>query len=246
MPINTIVHSGKDFSNIDLEPMRRMLERDGYAYISGLPKDFNCVLELQALGTPVTQYEGNLIRDVRPEPGFSNTEVSVSNTGSLPPHTELVEFPGVPPRYLALWCVRPARGPGGETTLADGYKFVQQLTSAEKDALQANIYQWHSNPSLKRKGIQMVAEHPVLERFADHLIIRFSSIGIQPPEDDTLIRDYLDKGKRYFDAHHFAIRFEASSLLIWDNWRMMHGRNAFEDPHRYLQRVMLASTPSSS
>ncbi len=150
-------------TGFDLDTIRGELASAGYAHVRGLPESFDHPDELARLGPLVPQYGGALVRDVKPDPAVSNTIVSSANMAELTPHTEWHEFPGPPPRYVALWCVHPARGPGGETTLADGYRLLEDYTLPERERLTLDIRQWRSRPTLAREGVQQVAYHPIIE-----------------------------------------------------------------------------------
>jgi hypothetical protein len=89
-------------TGFDLYTIRTSLTLAGYAYVCGLPDDFDYPLELARLGPLVHQYGGALVRDVKPDPSISNTVVSSANMAELTPHTEWYEFAGPPPRYVAL------------------------------------------------------------------------------------------------------------------------------------------------
>src|SRR5262245_54403600 len=118
--------------HLDLASVRRALDRDGYCRVDGLPGDFDHVAQLGRLGPLVPQYDGELVRDVRPAAGIGADVVAANGTTELYPHTEWYEFPGVPPRYIALWCVHAHEGAGGETTLADGYRLLGEFSAAER------------------------------------------------------------------------------------------------------------------
>src|SRR6266545_5618186 len=115
-------------TGFDRDAVQAQLASEGHAYIRSLPADFDYLKELARLGPPVPQYNGALVRDVKPDSAISNDVVSAANMAELTPHTEWYEFPGLPPRYVALWCIRPAAGQGGETTLADGYVMLDLFT----------------------------------------------------------------------------------------------------------------------
>ncbi|CAM5355605.1 hypothetical protein SBADM41S_10443 [Streptomyces badius] len=34
-------------------------------------------------------------------------------------------------------------------------------------------------------------------------------------------------------------------MIVWSNWRMLHSRNAFDDPSRHLKRVQIAAPISA-
>lgn len=213
------------------------LAEHGYVYVHGAPAQYDYCELLGELGEFVPQYDGALVWDLKPEPDMDEVYHS-KNTQSLVPHTEAYEFAGNPPRFLALWCVKQADGPGGETTLADGYAFLERLSPAQIDALRRQVYRWHSSEGLAAKGINVEAVHPALEADGGRTIIRFSYNNVDR-NDDGVLEDYLEQGKEFFDAEHGAIAIEAGCLLLWDNWRMIHSRNAFTDRSRHLKRVLI-------
>jgi alpha-ketoglutarate-dependent taurine dioxygenase len=238
-PPNTISDVAAAFGGDAPTLVRQLLAEDGYAYVTGVPDGFDYLSQLRRLGEPVRQYHGVLIREIRPEPDISDDVYSASNTQELTPHTESYEFEGLPPRYVALWCVQPAQSPGGETTLADGYRFLRQFSSDDQTAMRTRVYEWRSSPSLASQGVQMRALHPILESDASGLVMRYSSHDIVRVDDGLLPR-YVDGGQQFFETSKLAVRIERNALLIWDNWRMMHARNGFTDRSRHLRRVLIA------
>lgn len=219
------------------DQLQARLAGHGYVYVHGAPAGYDYCELLSGFGEFVPQYDGALVWDLTPEPDMDEVYHS-KNTRSLVPHTEAYEFAGNPPRFLALWCVKQAGGPGGETTLADGYAFLERLPQAQLDALRRRVYRWHSSEGLATKGIHVEALHPALEANAGRTIMRFSYNNVDRT-GDRVLNDYLERGKQYFDAEHRAIAIEADCLLLWDNWRMIHSRNAFTDRSRHLKRVLI-------
>jgi alpha-ketoglutarate-dependent taurine dioxygenase len=224
----------------DLDSIRAHLRSEGRAYIRAVPEGFDYLKGLTRLGLPAPQYGGALVRDVRPDPAICDDVVSAANMAELTPHTEWYEFPGPPPRYVALWCVQPAAGPGGETTLADGYALLDQFTTAEHELLMSNVCRWRSRPTLAREGVTQVAHHPILETHAGEMLLRFSTLDLNA--DDDLSARYVTCGREFFETTKIAVKIERGAILIWDNWRMLHARNAFSDPRRHLRRVLIGAT----
>jgi len=225
-------------TGFDVDSIRGTLASAGYAYVRGLPEDFDHPAELTRLGPLVPQYGGALVRDVKPDPEVSDTVVSSANMAELTPHTEWYEFPGLSPRYVALWCVQPAEGPGGETTLADGYRLLDDYTMQERERLTIDIRQWRSTPTLAREGVQEVAYHPIIEIHRSTVLLRFSTLDMLT--DDALSQRWVHHGRAFFEANKIGIKIERDGLLLWDNWRMLHARNGFSDPRRHLRRVLIA------
>lgn len=226
-------------AGFDLDTIRSTLASAGYAFVRGLPESFEYPAELAGLGPLVPQYGGALVRDVKPDPAVSNAVVSSANMAELTPHTEWYEFPGLPPRYVALRCVHPAEGPGGETTLADGYHLLEDYSMAERERLIIDIRQWRSRPALAREGVHEVAYHPIIEVHDTTVLLRFSTLDMLA--DDDLSQRWVSHGRRFFESSKTAIRIERHGLLVWDNWRMLHARNAFTDSRRHLRRVLIAN-----
>jgi alpha-ketoglutarate-dependent taurine dioxygenase len=155
----------------------------------------------------------------------------------LVPHTEYYETPGAPPALLGLWCVRRAAGRGGETTLADGYELLKTLDGEER-SLMRRSYRWIASEGLRRQGLDISAQHPMLETVNAVPVLRYSHNNMDS-QGDSRVADLQGKVLRFFEDTHVSIDIEPNALLLWDNYRMLHSRNGFDDPHRHLRRVLL-------
>ena len=182
-------------NGFDRGVIRAQLAQSGYSYVSGLLADFDYPDALATLGAPIPQYGGVLVRDVKPDPDIGNDVVSSLNTAELTPHTEWYEFAGLPPRYVALWCVTPASGPGGETTLADGYALLERFTQAERRQMLRDVHTWRSPPTLAREGIHQSVEHSIIEMHNGQEVVRFSTLDLLI--DDELSARYIARGREF-------------------------------------------------
>jgi alpha-ketoglutarate-dependent taurine dioxygenase len=111
--------------------------------------------------------------------------------------------------------------------------------------MHSRIYEWRSPASLGLAGISMAARHPILSAQPEGLLMRYSSremYKIVPAQDD-LYQRYVTGGIRFFVETRVEVVIERNALLIWDNWRVIHSRNAFSDPRRHLIRVMFTPRP---
>ncbi|MEU6586864.1 TauD/TfdA family dioxygenase [Nocardia sp. NPDC046763] len=220
-----------------LDYLRSELEQNGYCHLANLPAGFDHLGILAGLGPIRPQYRGELVWDLKPEPNMDDVYHS-NNRAALLPHTEGYELSGLPPRYIGLWCVRPAAGPGGETTLADGHSVLSVLSDSDLTLLRTHQYEWKSSEGLARQGIRLRTRHPVLEDHGGNTVLRFSYNNAVRVEEGPLIR-YLELGLEHFDRTRVALRLARADLLVWDNWRMLHSRTAFRDPGRHLKRVLI-------
>lgn len=133
-----------------------------------------------------------------------------ANNAAAPLHTDSQLFHGRPAHWQVLGCVRAARR-GGESLVADAHRLVAD------DAL-----------------FRAVRVFPFV--FGDVRATTFSAVG-----DDLVFThsprvDPLGVASR-LGAETIALR--DGDILIVDNHRCAHGRTAFDDPSRELQRILV-------
>ncbi|MFF5177249.1 TauD/TfdA family dioxygenase [Micromonospora sp. NPDC000316] len=215
-----------------------LMATHGYVYMCNVPDDFDQVAFCRRIGGFIPNYNGAVVGDVRPEPGMDDV-YHAGNTRPLLPHTEGYDFQIVPPRYIALWCVTPCEGEGGETTLMDAHAFMRTLDEKTRQLLTTRTYQWKTTDGIKRLGLDLHTQHPVLENHPDGLIVRFSCNNLVRDEDDPATA-VQKKVREHFAEHHIVIRYDRNDMLVWDNWRMLHSRTAFNDRNRHLRRIQIA------
>ncbi|MEU8955686.1 TauD/TfdA family dioxygenase [Streptomyces sp. NPDC048518] len=217
---------------------RKMLDLNGYVLLTNLSPRFDHVGFLTGFGRFMPAANGTLVGDIAPEPNMDDVYYG-GNRSALVPHTEGYEFSGLPPRYMALWCIRPA-AENGETTLFDGRQLLEHLDTVELQHLTSQEYEWSSGEGLRREGVKYSAKHAILEVEDGAEILRFSANNIAVPEGDGITREFLSRGEKLFTDHHVKIQYCRHDLLLWDNWRMLHSRNEFRDSRRHLKRVQIA------
>jgi alpha-ketoglutarate-dependent taurine dioxygenase len=215
-----------------------MLAKHGYVHVTDIPDGFDYPRFLATFGEFYPGPSGELIEDVSPEAGMDDVYYG-GNQQALLPHTECYEFDGLPPRYLALWCVVPPSGGGGETTLLDTAPLLADLTGAERNALRRRDFEFRASAGLQRRGFTQRAFHPVLDSVDTLPVLRFSCNNVVVPGHAAAASAFLKRTRLIFEAEHTAITYRRNDLLHWDNWRMLHSRTAFEDPTRRLRRVQL-------
>ena len=217
---------------------REMLDEHGYVQLVNVPDDFHYVDFASEFGDFVPNYGGPVVGDVRPEPGMEDV-YHAGNTRPLTPHTEGYDFTTPPPRYLMLWCVTPASGEGGETTIGDTKPWVEALDESDREHLFSTVFHWKTTDGIARKGLDLHTEHPVLEDMgAPTPTVRFSCNNLLHEDDDVALRLQAEWQRRYADEAVW-IRYHRNDVLLWDNWRVLHARNAFSDPQRHLRRLQI-------
>ena len=229
------------FDELAIASLQAELTEHGHIYIDGIPAGFDHAAFLAGqLGPLLPQYDGQTVWSIKAVKQFSDVYHSL-NTRRLTPHTECYEWDGTPPRYLALWCVVPNAGPGGQTTLADGRTFLDSLGEPTRARLRSQEYRFVSSAGLQQMQLGRMARHPIVEeRPGRDPILRFSCQCVHEP--DPFFEDISIRMQEFFGSFAIEVEFAPRSLLIWDNHRMLHARNAFTDPRRHLRRVWIAET----
>jgi alpha-ketoglutarate-dependent taurine dioxygenase len=219
---------------------RSALALFGHVHGVDVPDGFDHVGFLAQFGAFYPGPSGKMIDDIMPEAGMDDVYYG-SNRRALLPHTEGYEFSGLPPRYLALWCVTPPAGAGGETTLFDARPVVEHLADSEREALERCVFTWVSSAGLRRNGLGQEAVHPILEAVDGIGLLRFSLNNIVLPQGTRheRVKAFLNLTRRAFEDGHITVKYQRNDLLHWDNWRVLHSRNAFDDPQRHLRRIQI-------
>lgn len=220
----------------------RRLAGNGYARLVDVPDGFDHARWLAPLGEFCPGPSGKEIDDIVAEPGMDDVYYG-SNRRGLLPHTEGYEFDGLPPRYLALWCVTPAAGAGGETTVFDTRPVLERAPAAELEHLRRTRFAYRSSDGLWRRGLGQRNTHPMLETVGGETLLRFSLNNISLPEPDPVAEAFMERVGRAWDLGHTAVTYERGDLLVFDNWRCLHSRNAYADPGRHLRRVQIGYRP---
>jgi alpha-ketoglutarate-dependent taurine dioxygenase len=218
-------------SSTALKKFRETLQQQGYLHLQQLPDDFEHLAFVQQFGNLIPhQYNGEYVFSIRVDPKIGK-KYPAFTTREVEPHTEGYEYAGTPLHYQALWCVIPPQCGGGQTTLADGYAFIESLSPPDQTYLTQQQFTFVT-PSGKQ------VTHPLYDAGGQQPIVRFNHSSLQAhadPQLQQLTQRFLD----FFKREQIVITWRKDDLLIWDNWRMLHSRTRYRDPDRYLKRVYL-------
>ena len=217
-----------------IQQYKETLKTQGYIHVTNLPDNFDYLRFVQFFGNLMPQYDGQLVCSIKPDPQFADTYHAL-NSQPLLPHTECYEVEGAPPKYLSLWCIKAAEGGSGQTTLADGYAFVDSLSTEERTTLASHICQFYTG--------KQTTHYPIydLNTVPNTPILR-CSLRFLKSMRDPFITDIRQRLGDFFERTHASIFYQKNSIVIWDNWRILHARPAFEDQSRHLKRVWLSHT----
>lgn len=200
--------------------LRETLRAHGYVVVPSakdVVEPWGYVTEL--LGTRPEMVERQPIRPLPQGRSFASSQVFT------PFHTDSQDFLGAPPAIQVMVCKRAA-ATGGETRLLDGTALLARL-ARENPALHAQLLQ---APRTHRFYFGDVLS-PTVAMKRGHLVWTHSPL---PPTDHIGEALALELAREPV----IKIPVRTGETLVVDNHRMLHGREAFDDPSRDFTRLL--------
>ncbi|KAL2824626.1 hypothetical protein BDW59DRAFT_84034 [Aspergillus cavernicola] len=165
-------------------------------------------------------------------------------TETLGAHTDNTYFTD-PARLQLFHLLSHTGGEGGASLLVDGFKAAQTLLEENQDharALMSTRHPYHASGN-EDVCIQPVEQYPVLKT---HSQMRGQLYQIRWNNYDRATKSdwWFDEQERWYEAAgHFNeiihrsnmeiwTQLEPGTVLIFDNWRMLHGRSEFTGKRR--------------
>lgn len=220
----------------ELGGAREVLARDGVVRIPGAGPDPETMVVAAAtlLGGRLRELFG-----IRPQGGTDSPVLGLHNDGAFleaDVHGRTVRLRDPDEDFLFMHCTSPAPS-GGDSVLVDGYALAARL-AAEHPSLHGfltgcdvDFFGSRTNPP---RGVPPT---PLLRRMIEHTrggrrAVRASDYALPVPREpywDTHlahIESYADVLATAFEAAP-RFRLESGDLLVLDNYRFLHGRDAF-------------------
>lgn len=149
-------------------------------------------------------------------------------TGAFPLHTDTAHWP-VPARYLVLCCLNPGGGDRGTLLLP-----ISGLELSDQDIAVLN-----SGVFLVRNARQSWFSSVLMSR---RPFVRYDR-GCMSPATASGAESARLMEKSIANSSPVRIGWEEGTILIVDNWRVLHGREAADgDSGRMLLRMLVLST----
>ncbi len=238
-----------DCSETSISKLQQVLQQNSFIYVETENPSFNWIEWAKLVtGEALKRQYGQEIFHVKWESKFVNLS-DARGQRVLLPHLEASDYQN-PPKYLALWCKKPANCGGGMTTLAYVEGFVKTLTEAEKKKLMETRHYFGASGGVHANRTEG-AIHPILSFSGNKPILRFSCNyikygdyspdpeNLKPFTPDPFLAEITDRFIDYYEQNHLAIRMAQYSCLLWDNECMAHARTTYSDATRELERIFL-------
>lgn len=214
--------------------LRQIVSEHGYVLIAQHKPELETVEAVSLLGTILTLMGFSTVQELRPHAKSSappNTYSGNFGMGEFPMHTDLAHW-AVPPRYLALRCIRGASGVA--TSVFDGNLMIEDIGPI---SLRRTLVQPRRPLS---NGKQLLRLLDYLEG-SDTGVLRWDNIFLHPATADSEKTHSLVAAYIKSVAAKDVVLLTTGDTLIIDNWRMIHRRSPVPAgaADRHIDRVYL-------
>ncbi|MEU8889857.1 TauD/TfdA family dioxygenase [Streptomyces sp. NPDC048442] len=153
-------------------------------------------------------------------------------TGENQLHVDLVDR-ALPPRYIALYCVRDDPRGGGASALSDLRAASARLSRPDRNLLEQSLFSYWADEGVHGVGESLI-RFPVLPegedapiRFTSKMLPHLRHGTLLPVEADELVPRVCEAFSHLVDAAHelrSTVRLCPGQLLVFDQFRYAHGR----------------------
>ncbi|MBB3143257.1 2-trimethylaminoethylphosphonate dioxygenase [Halomonas organivorans] len=206
------------------------LHRVGFVLVSGVPTDEDGMQALIERIGPLRRTNWGGIADVK---SVANAYDLTMTQRGLEPHTDNPYRDPIP-GYIWLHCLTNAAD-GGDNTLVDGYRAAEVLRERDPAAFDCLT---RVSPGFRYRDetTWLESEGPLIELDSQGRVsrVRYNNrterVDALPPEE--LARYYAARRAFYAlitsDELTVHLKLEPGQMLIMDNYRLFHGRRAYE------------------
>jgi trimethyllysine dioxygenase len=235
---------GKDFPTLDhaeivsgdagLLRWLSMVEEHGFALASGVPPTLEATQQLVTRIGYVRETIFGGMWDFTANLAFKDTAYTSAAIGPHTDGTYSFDSPG----YQMFHCLT-FDGTGGESTLVDGFKVADQIRKT--DPLAFEVLSSVKVPAqYLGDGVHLRAEHPVigLDHNGDYAQIAYNNYDRAPfslpqPRMAAFYRALKLFNELINDpVYEITMRLAPGTALLFDNWRTLHGRRAYQGYRR--------------
>jgi trimethyllysine dioxygenase len=211
-----------------------MVETYGFALASGTPATLEATKELATRIGYVRETIFGGMWDFTANLAFKDTAYTPVAIGPHTDGTYSIDSPG----YQMFHCLQ-FDGIGGESTLVDGFKVAQRIRDIDPASFDV-LTNVKVPAQYLGDGVHMTAEHPIiaLDHNGDFLQIAYNNYDRAPFRLPTPRMNAFYKALKLFNqlindpAYEISMRLAPGTALLFDNWRTLHGRRAYQGYRR--------------
>jgi len=207
-----------------------LVDEYGFALASGVPPTNEATKELVTRIGYVRESIFGGMWDFTANMAFQDTAYTSAAIG---PHTDGT-YSNDPPGYQMFHCLK-FDGSGGESTLVDGFKIAGEIRRSDPIAFE--VLSTVKVPAhYLGDGVHLRGEHPVigLDHNGDVVQIAYNNYDRAPFRLPTPRMNAFYRALKLFNrmindpANEISMRLAPGTALLFDNWRTLHGRRAYQ------------------
>ncbi|MDR9438464.1 MAG: TauD/TfdA family dioxygenase [Halomonas sp.] len=213
-----------------LSDMLEALHRDGFVIVSGVPTEADGMQPLIDRIGPLRRTNWGGIADVKSV--ADAYDLTMTQRG-LEPHTDNPYRDPIP-GYIWLHCLTNA-AEGGDSTLADGFMAARLLREHDPEAY-ASLTRVTPGFLYQDADTHLESEGPLIEldSHGEPVRVRYSNrterVPALPPEE---LETYYAARQAFYqlitgEELTLHLKLDPGQMLIMDNYRLLHGRSAFQ------------------
>jgi trimethyllysine dioxygenase len=207
-----------------------MVQEYGFALASGVPVSIEATRELATRIGYVRQTIFGGMWDFTANLAFQDTAYTSDAIGPHTDGTYSLDSPG----FQMFHCLK-FDGTGGESTLVDGFHVADQIRRTDPAAFEV-LTSVKVPAQYLGDGVHLRAEHAVigLDHNGDLLQIAYNNYDRAPFRLPTPRMKEFYRALKLFNrlindpANEITMRLEPGTALLFDNWRTLHGRRAYQ------------------
>jgi trimethyllysine dioxygenase len=211
-----------------------LVEEYGFALASEVPPTLEATKELVTRIGYVRETIFGGMWDFTANLAFKDTAYTSAAIGPHTDGTYSIDSPG----YQLFHCLK-FDGSGGESTLVDGFKVAEEI--ARTDPIAFEVLSTVKVPAqYLGDGVHLRAEHPVIEldQHGDFSQIAYNNYDRAPFSLPAARMSAFYRALKLFNrkindpSNEITMRLAPGTALLFDNWRTLHGRRAYQGYRR--------------
>lgn len=210
--------------------MTGTLDRDGWELLNLDKIDGDVLIEIAGqYGTPFPDSYGKLVQLIVPKVQGNGVNGSLSykyGLSDFPFHTD-TSFYTIPARYLLMSC---SNSSSSCSNIVDFKPFLDKLSADDLSSIKNATYIMRTPESSKFCKVQFDHENLIGLRYDPNIMSPYNNSAMRC---EILIKHYLTT------TAPIKIEWTGNNVLIIDNWRCLHSRDAVIDTNRLLYRIYI-------
>ncbi len=211
-----------------------LVEEYGFALATGVPATLEATRELATRIGYVRETIFGGMWDFTANLAFKDTAYTSAAIGPHTDGTYSFDSPG----FQMFHCLQ-FDGEGGDSTLVDGFKVADDIRRSDPQAFEV-LSSVKVPAQYLGDGVHLRAEHPIIEldTHGDPIQIAYNNYDRAPFSLPSARMSAFYRALKIFNrmvndpANEIMMRLAPGTALLFDNWRLLHGRRAYRGYRR--------------